>query len=381
MMCSKRYRLCPNYEPTCRKIVDLETMKINVLPAAQLSAEHISAWSQIQSSDQGLANPFLRPEFTLAVAAERGGVDVAVLEQCGEPVGFLPFERARWKVGRAVGSYINQFQGAVVRPDVTWDPRDAVMAAGLRSWRFDHLTASQTAFDPYRYAAGDSAYLELSQGFEHYQKARGKSAAKAISHIFQKDRKAGRELGEVRLEANSADRAALDRLIRWKIDQCREKQVSCVYAIDWLARLHRRMLDYATPDFQGMLFNLYMGDRPAAGLYCLRSGSMLQGSILGYDRELGGYAPGFVLLMRVAQLANSLGIERISLGKSDASYKSNIASACEQVTEGTVLSRPSLAPFYRSWVRVRDRLRATPLRGPVRRMRRLMFNMGARVGN
>jgi CelD/BcsL family acetyltransferase involved in cellulose biosynthesis len=183
------------------------------------------------------------------------------------------------------------------------------------------------------------------------------------------------------LEANPADRAALARLIRWKIDQCREKQLSCVYGINWLVRLHHRMLDRDSSDFQGMLFNLYMGDRPAAGLFCVRSGPMLQGSLLAYDRELSGYAPGFVLLMRVAQMANSIGIERISLGKSDAAYKNNIASSCEQVAEGTVLARPSLAPLYRGWISVRDRLRATPLRGPVRRMRRWMLNVGTRVGN
>jgi CelD/BcsL family acetyltransferase involved in cellulose biosynthesis len=352
-------------------------MKINVIPVTELSAEHISAWSRFQRSDQNLANPFFRPEFALAVAAERGGVNVAVLEQAGEPVGFLPFERSRWNIGRAVGSCINQSQGAIVRSDVTWEPREAVRAAGLRSWQFDHLAAAQMAFAPYRFGVGDSAYLDLSQGFEHYHKSRGKSAAKFISHIFQKERKAGRELGDVRMDANAADRAALNRLINWKIDQCREKQVSCVYGADWLVRLNERFLDCAEQDFQGMLFSLYMGDRPAAGLFCLRSGAVLQGSILGYDRELGGYAPGFVLLMRVAQMVNSLGITRISLGKSDAAYKNNIATACDPVTEGAVLSRPSLAPFYRGWVHVRDRLRATPLRGPVRRMRRWMF-MGTR---
>jgi CelD/BcsL family acetyltransferase involved in cellulose biosynthesis len=356
-------------------------MKINVIPAGQLSAECIAAWSNLQRSDPTLCNPFFRPEFTLAVAAERGGVDVAVLENDSEPVGFLPIERSRWRVGRAVGYYINQYQGAIVRGGVRWEPREVVRAAGLRSWRFDHLVSTQTAFVANQFAVADSPYLDLSEGFEHYRKSRGKSAAKFIAHIAQKDRKAGRELGDVRMEESQADGFALNRLLAWKIDQCRQRQVQCFLGIDWLVRLHQRLLERPSDDFGGMLFSLYIGGRPAAGFFCLRSGHVLQGSILGYDRELGGYAPGLILLMRLAQIANTLGVTRIDLGKGDAPYKVSFASACDQVTEGTVLSRESLAPFYRGWVRMRDRLRATPLVGPARRMRRWMLSVAPQVSH
>jgi CelD/BcsL family acetyltransferase involved in cellulose biosynthesis len=355
-------------------------MKINIISATQLSADHISAWSRLQQADPALANPFYRPEFTQAVAAERRGVDVAVLEKGGEPVGFLPFERSRWGAGQAVGASINQFQGAIVRRDLNWDPRSVVRAAGLRSWRFDHLLASQTAFARYQYITVDSPFLDLSQGFEHYRRSRGKSAAKFVSHVFQKDRKAGRDLGEVRLEVSPADRSALNRLIGWKIEQCRQRHLPCVYDLEWMVRVHERLLECSTNEFSGMLFNLYVADRPAAGFFCLRSGSLLQGSILGYDRELSPYAPGFVILMRVAQMVNSLGIMRIDMGKGDDSYKQNIASGCEQVMEGNVVARAALAPFYRGWMHVRDRLRTTPLRGLVRRVRRWTMLSEGRVG-
>jgi CelD/BcsL family acetyltransferase involved in cellulose biosynthesis len=356
-------------------------MKIHVIPAAQLPADHISAWSRLQRSDRSLANPFFRPEFALAVAAERRGVDVAVLEQAGEPVGFLPFERSRWGAGRAVGACINQFQGAIVRPDVSWEPREVVKAAKLRHWRFDHLAASQSAFAGYQYVLVESPYLDLSAGFDGYRKSRGKSLAKFVSHVFQKDRKAGRDLGEVRLEVNPTDRDALQRLLGWKSEQCRQRHVRCVYNLDWIVRLHERLLDHSADDFSGMLFNLHIGDRPAASFFCLRSGSVLQGSVLGYDRELGAYAPGLVLLMRVAQMANSLGITRIDMGKGNDSYKRDTASACEQVSEGTVLSQPSLAPLYRGWLHARDRLLATRLHGPLRRVQRWMFLARARLGH
>ena len=93
-------------------------LKMFVVPVLQLSADHISAWSALQQSDPWLASPFLRPEFTQIMAAIRSDVEVAVWEQGGEPVGFLPFERFKRRVGRPVGSHINEFQVAIARSGV-----------------------------------------------------------------------------------------------------------------------------------------------------------------------------------------------------------------------------------------------------------------------
>ena len=354
-------------------------MKINTIPAAELSPEHLAMWSHMQRSDPTLNNPFFRPEFTLAVAAQRTDVRVAVWEESGEPVGFLPFERSRRCVAQAVGSCMNLAQGAIARGDLDWSPREVVRAAGLRGFCFDNLLMSQKAFAPFQYVVGPSAYLDLSQGFESYHKGRGKSAANAVSHIFQKDRKAGRDLGEVRLEINSG-RAELHQLLQWKIAQCRAARARCLLGLDWVIRLHEKLLDHSSEDFAGMLFSLKMGDRLAAAFYCLRSRGLLQGSILGYDRSLAPYAPGLVILMRVAQIANSLGITRVDLGPGGGQYKDRLASAFDQVSEGAVTAQKSLAPLYRNWIRAKDRLRTTRLGVPARRVRYWMLSARQMLG-
>ena len=53
------------------------------------------------------------PEFTQAVAAVRGDVEVGVLEERGEPVGFFPFQRSRRNVARPVGGKMSDFQGLI----------------------------------------------------------------------------------------------------------------------------------------------------------------------------------------------------------------------------------------------------------------------------
>jgi CelD/BcsL family acetyltransferase involved in cellulose biosynthesis len=355
-------------------------MKIRIIPAAQLTQDLVSAWSGLQRSNQALASPFFRPEFTLAVAAERRGVNVAVLEERGEPVGFLPFERSRWGSGQATGAFINEFQGAIVRSDVEWEPRVVVRAAGLRHWRFDHLAAAQSAFAPYRYVFVDSPYLDLSQGFEHYRKSRGKSAARFLAQISYKERKASREIGEVRLDVNPADRGALGRLIHWKREQCTRNYTRFVYDFDWLNRLHDRCLDQATDDFAGMLFSLYMGNRLAACCFGIRSHGVMQGSILGYDRELKRYAPGLVLVSRMAQAANALGITRIDMGSGRSSYKDSLASGYFQIAEGVIPAQPALDRIHCGWFRAKQRLRATWLRKPAGVYRRWIFSTRALLG-
>jgi CelD/BcsL family acetyltransferase involved in cellulose biosynthesis len=345
-------------------------MTIKIIPANHLSADQFDAWSAIQLSQPRLANPFYRPEFTQAVAAEREGVDVAVWERAGEPVGFLPFERTGQRQGRAVGLYINQAQGAIVRPDVEWSPQEVVRAAGLRVLKFDHLAVDQQPFSPYQFVVSPS-YLDLSQGFDHYHKARGKSASQYITRVLQKDRMTIRELGDLRVEINHPD--AFAKLLEWKIDQSRRTHIPCVFDIDWVMRLHERLLHTETEHFSGPMFSLHVGDRMIAGFFCLKSGNVLQGSILGYDRELSRFAPGLVLLMRVAKLAPSMGFTRIEMSSGGESYKEKVGSHNDQVSEAAVTSTPLLQPIYRGLYRVKNRLRATGLRAPVRAMRALML--------
>jgi len=376
---SRATAICPSSLPQDRADAK-KPLKVDVFPAAKLPKDHLAAWSQIQQADPTLANPLFRPEFTQAVAAERPDVAVAVWEQAGEPVGFLPFERTRQLSGRAVGFYINECQGAITRPGLVWSPSEVIRAAGLRSWRFDHLRDSQRAFTPHHYIEQKSIYLDLSKGFDLYRKSRGKSLSEFVTRTIQKDRMAGRELGDVRVEINPADPVAFEQLLQWKIDQTRRTRVPCMFDMDWVIALHKRLLACDTENFAGMYFTLRFGHRLAAGLFGFRSGNVLQGSVLGYDRELSRFAPGFVLMVRVAQFATSLGITRIEMGSGKEPYKEKMASGFEPLYEGMVPTSPAWNPVCRNLYRTKHWLRATKLRGPVVAARAWMFAAKVRLG-
>jgi hypothetical protein len=58
------------------------------------------------------------------------------------------------------------------------------------------------------------------------------------------------------------------------------------------------------------------------------------------------------------------------MGKGEEQYKERYASNYVTLAEGAVHSQPLGASLSRAWCVTKDRLRSTPLRGPVRRVRR-----------
>src|SRR5262249_474304 len=162
-----------------------------------------------------LKSPYFRPEFTLDVAASRDDAEVAVFEQDSEPVGFLPFLRTRWGVGRPVGWPLCDFQGAIVSPEPEWDPVELVKPSGLPVLEFDHRLIGQAPFRPYPLSRADSPYIDLPGGFDAYVAERRRAGSALMTQILRKARKAERELGALRFEAHTDDPAVLATLIAW----------------------------------------------------------------------------------------------------------------------------------------------------------------------
>ena len=79
-------------------------MKITVVRPDELGPGDLERWRELQRATPSLQNPFLSPEFTLAVGRARETVRVALLEDGQKIVGFLPYERRGRFVGTAVGA-------------------------------------------------------------------------------------------------------------------------------------------------------------------------------------------------------------------------------------------------------------------------------------
>jgi CelD/BcsL family acetyltransferase involved in cellulose biosynthesis len=334
-------------------------MNIRTQPFTQLTSEEIAAWSAMQAANPQIASPFFRPEFTQAVAAVRNGVEVAILEEGGRPVGFFPYERTRGGRAMPVGSRLSDFHGVIAAPQLEFDPIRLLRDCRLSSWRFDHLESSQSPLAKFAFRHADSPLIDLTQGFTTY--AAGLSTH-FRAHMRRKLKNLERELGPIRLESDVRDSSVLSTLIRWKRQQYKTTRVLDVLGARWVCELLERILDFRGREFTAMLPVLYAGDRVVAICYLLRSENVLHSWFPAYDREAARYSPGMQLNLEILRQAPSLGITRVDLGKGEEDYKSTLRTGAVQVAEGAV-DLSSLKTSARSaWWGVRVRLQASPLR-------------------
>src|SRR5947207_2338345 len=187
-------------------------MNIRTVSFDQLNKAELAAWSAIQRAQPELSSPYFRPEFTQAVAAVRNDVEVAVLKEGACPVGFLPFQRSRWNIGRPVGGNLSDFHGLIAPAQFSGDPLELLRGCRLSAWHFDHLLSEQRFFSPFICREADSPYIDLSDGMNAYI-ARRKNGLHILKQYGQKMRKLEREIGPLRFEPHVADRAIVATLL------------------------------------------------------------------------------------------------------------------------------------------------------------------------
>lgn len=350
-------------------------MHIQVVPAGELTPDICAKWSDLQRSNPLLSSAYFRPEFTQLVAEVRDDVEVAVIEQEGGIVGFLPFQRQGLTHAQPVAGRLSDFHGVIAGPGFACQPIELLRMCGLASWRFDHLLVSQSSFEPYMWTRSRSPYLDLSAGFKAYEADR-KADNSELSTIKRKLNKLAREVGPLRLEWNSTDREALATLFRWKSDQYERTGLRDLFSFPWIRAFLDRLFERRERELSGAFACLYAGDHLVAAHLGMASREVLHWWFPSYDREMGRYSPGLGLIYMMAQQANSYGITRMDFGKGDEEYKFRLASGYDEVAEGCVDVRMGARLIRRTWQATRDWVRASPLHGPtqvplrwIRRMR------------
>ncbi|MFB8759953.1 GNAT family N-acetyltransferase [Streptomyces nigra] len=328
-------------------------MDISVYRPGELSAADRAAWSSIQSKAhlQGapeLGNPFLSPEFALAVGRCRRGVRIAVVREGGEPAAFLPFQRTATGVGRAIGLGVSDAQGLVHRPGFTVDAQELLKACGLAVWEFDHLVDGQTAFAPAATGGYPSPVMDVDQGYDAYLAHLREHAPKFTRTTLAKERKLARDHEGVRYVHDERDPAALRTLMSWKSAQYRRTGRSDRFAQEWITRLVEHLFHTRSDSFAGVLSVLYADGAPIAAHFGLRSERILACWFPAYDPAFSKYSPGLVLHLRMAEAAAADGIAHLDLGRGQKEYKDSLKTRELTVSEGWVTRRHPIAFGHRA---------------------------------
>jgi CelD/BcsL family acetyltransferase involved in cellulose biosynthesis len=338
--------------------------RVTVIPVGELTEQHLNAWSQIQRADPLFDSPFFRPEFVQQVGQFRDDLEVAVLECDSQTIGFFAFHRLRSGVAQPVGMSLSDFHGVMIVADATFNPRQLLQSCGLNAWHFNHLVAAQREFEPYHWLTADSPYLDLSDGFEHYQQKLRCAGSHTVKEALRKIRKIEREVGPLRLIPYTTDERIFQGLITSKVKQYRRIRSVNHLAEPWRIELLRSISRTRKPEFAGMLSVLLAGEHVVATHLGMLSGGVLHGWFPTYADAFSKYSPGLLFWVRMAEEASSLGIHRIDLGKGGERYKDSLKTGVLPLAEGSVEIRPFKGAVRYGWLRMRELIRSSPLRLP-----------------
>ncbi|MFI9173291.1 GNAT family N-acetyltransferase [Streptomyces lincolnensis] len=328
-------------------------MDISVYRPGELSAADRAAWTAMQSKahlhgSPELANPFLSPEFALAVGRCRRGVRIAVVREGGEAAAFLPYQRSAAGVGRAIGLGVSDAQGLVHRPGFDVEARALLRACGLAVFEFDHLIEGQRPFEAKASGTFPSPVMDVDQGYDTYLAHLRERSPKFTRTTLAKERKLGRDAGEVRYVHDERDPAALNALMDWKSAQYRRTGRSDRFAHEWITRLVQQLFHTRSEPFAGILSVLYAGDKPIAAHFGLRTERVLACWFPAYDTAYSKYSPGLVLHLRMAEAAAADGIAYLDLGRGQKEYKDSLKTRELKVSEGWVTRRHPVAVGHRA---------------------------------
>ncbi|HEY2401280.1 MAG TPA: GNAT family N-acetyltransferase [Steroidobacteraceae bacterium] len=323
-------------------------MRICVLRPGELGPDDIASWRSMQSSTPSLANPFLSPEFAIAVGKFRPSARVAVLSDGPSTVGFFPFERRRWGAGAPIAPGLTDCQGVIHAPGAQWDARELLRACRLSVWQFDHLVDGQGPFERYRTGIRPSPIIDISGGFDSYREKLGTQSPQFCRNVERKARKLGREAGQLRFVADSDDESVFRTLIAWKTLQYRRTAQVDVFARPWVAGLTEALFRTRTSHFSGLLSVLYAGEVPIAAHFGLRCSHVLAHWFPAYDPGFSSYSPGLIMHMRMAEFTPQTGVQVIDLGTGVQRYKEELKSSDIFVGAGIVTTKSLLAAAHRA---------------------------------
>ena len=324
-------------------------MVVSVYRSHELTPADRTAWTTLQSQAScrdwpQMANPFLSPEFTLAVGSRKRGVRVAVArEPSGEPVAFFPYQRFPGGVGRAVGIGLSDCQGLVHRPGFQWHADELLSACGLALWEFDHLAAGQHPFERSATASFPSPVIDVAEGWDAYLAQLRKKSPSLTRTTLAKERRLKRQHTDVHYVHDERDPAALRTLMEWKSAQYLRTGLNDRFARPWITQLVQQLFHTRSEPFAGILSVLYADGRPVSAHFGLRTERVLAWWFPAYDPAFAKYSPGLILLMHLAEAAARDGIAYLDLGRGESRYKDSFKTGELSVSEGLVSRRHPVA--------------------------------------
>lgn len=324
-------------------MVDLriETAKIQDLGEGELAA-----WRALQRGAESTRDPFFAPEWAQIIAAERADARVAVIEDGGRFVGFLPVQRGSAFTAMGLGAPICDYHGLIAKAGLDVNLAALPRALGVDRIDFCHLPADDARYASLIRVREEVLQADLKQWPQFLSERRAEGSS-TLRNLEKKRRKLDREHGGVTFEAFVKDREAFSLMLDWKQSQFARTGRPDVLAKAWCRAAHERVLEATAEGFSGEMFVLRAGGRVVAALLALKGEDRLHAWMIAHDPDFAAFSPGALAWHGMVEAAAAKGLVLLDFGCGDYPYKRFYVTRTVHVGGGFV-ARPSASAMVRT---------------------------------
>jgi len=316
----------------------VQNQKTIVKRAHELSETDRKAWASLRAQNPYNYSPYFHLDYTLLISDLRQDVYVACHYEGDTPIGFLPFQGARF--ARPVGAPMTDYHGFIGKAS-KFVPADIIKSAGIGAFHFS--AAVNPVMQTLSQSDDDGVMMNIEDGAEAWRKERDSSYRRHLKSNRRRIRKASEDIGEPRFEWLSTDQEIFDQLIAWKKQKFSETGKYDVLSANWTMELLETLWSRQGGSLRCDMQALYFGDRLAAVDLGLSDGQTFHSWIVAYDGELHSYGPGIQLLEGLIDAAPELGYTQIDLGAGTDGYKRHYATETVKINGGFIAAQGSAA--------------------------------------
>lgn len=318
-------------------------MDVYLKHPGELTPAEVDAWRILRAGDAACDNPFLAPEFALAVGALRADARVMIVTTPGGVELILPVQLSRSGLARPLGAPMCDVNGPIATRDGAEMLARALAKAGIGAYAFTGWAEPHMSRGVKLRTREGSAVADLRGGFAAWLETQRDLNPKHFKKMRRLARQGEKDFGPETVTFGPASPDDLATLIQWKRDQFLSTRRHDVLGAVWTRALLQICAAHTGREFSGVMATLRYGGKLAAAEFGLRSGGTLHGWIAGYDPAFASCSPGLVLEERLLEQAAAAGVRKAVLGTGETHYKKYYASFYTPVDDGVVMARGARA--------------------------------------
>lgn len=320
------------------------SVKFALYRPQDMSAELWQAFASLRDARTLYDDPFFDPDFARLVGEVRGDARIGVAFQGDDVAGFWALHVRPGGWARPIGGAFSDWHGPVLVADTSLTASAFLAGLDLAGMTVFGLLPQGDGI-PHGLRRAGANMSDLSMGWENYLQQQQAAWPKHFKKMRRLYRNVARDFTNYEFVWDDGCGQSYWRLLDMKREQFARTGLHDVLKPEWAQALLDRLCTYQGPRLRARLVTLYFDEHHAASELNLQSDTVMHGWLTAYNRELGNYSPGNMLLQEVLQRMAETGLQTYDAGPGLDHYKRHYSNYQLPIDAGTLRgAHESLAP-------------------------------------